>query len=387
MLEGLDQIDWKNMGAEIVPEVLMSYVQGKDLDFQTIRSYEKLFFLNSTGEELIYYNDFYHHFPDRKMIAVLVPFLTQILKLPNASSGNKTSILWDLSFIASYEGYLPSMESIPRHHEYAIELREMVWEGHDTYFTFLDSENDQEKTAAIDLLSRFHEYAEIVLSHLHQRLKVETDRWRVEILQNISEKCLRSNSAKTAAQEIIQEQVMTFLSENQQDSVRVAAFLMLIDMLESETPANVIEVMLEYYTKEVNKLKELPTRNIRPGRTLLMLGVEKGISAATKIMDQSSDMDTKFNAVYATLLLAFDPNFHPEDFGMYYPYEWQKVPSYKLEPPNGFYSSPVDLGKLNPTQKQVLETLLQHEWIWNHATNFKERFGLPEQPEELQKLL
>ena len=386
MLEGLDKVDWSGMDADIVPQVLHSYVEGRKVDYHTIKTYENIFFLNSSGEPIVYEQEFYEFFPDRKVIAKLIPFLIEIIRLPRINIDHKINILWDLDFIASLVDYAKDV-SLPEHHKYASELREMVWKGHDIYFKSLTSQNDDEKISVITLLSRYREYADIVLLQLLQRLQVETDKWRVKIMELISEHFLRTNEAKESTRQIIQDQLMSFLGKDQQDAIRITSFRTLIDMLGSETPATVIDVMLEYYMQPIEESLKLSLRPVRPGRVLMTLGTQKGVKAAIKIMERSSNIDAKFNAVYAALLLTFDPSFAPNDFHMHYPSAGETSPYYTLVTPSLFYSVNVDVQNLTAVQKQVLKVLVEQDWVWEYGTNFEERFGLPDERATMQKLI
>ncbi len=386
MIKDLDQIDWKSMDAEIVPDVLRSYIQGKKLETPTIKAYEALIFLDHSQHDLIH-NDFYKEFPDRKVITILIPFLIQLARSPEINTAEKANILWDLEFIV---GWVDSVDEkhYTEHYKYALELREMVWEGHDIYFELLSSENDREKIPIINLLSRYREYAEIVLPHLLQRLQVETDEWQVRIICAIFDLFLRSGRARESAKLIIQDQLLSFLSKDYQHAVRVASFLTLIDIWKSETPSTVIDVMLEYCMKQSRGWMRLPNYTIFPGESLLKLGSQKGIEVAIKIMEQSLNTGTKFNAVYASLLLAFDPNFAPDGFCIYYP-SISSPPSthYTLSTPSFSYSANADVQNLTAVQKRVLKVLTEQDWLWQYGTSFERKFGLPDKREAMRELI
>jgi len=389
MIDQLDQVDWSSMNADIVPLWLRNLLPDfRSNDFQGTHEATSLFFYNP-DEDTLNFQDFNKSFPERRVIAFIVPFLVDLVKRQDLKT--KDLVLRYLGFIAEYKRYISVNQQ--HHLSYAKELSELVWQGKDAYIATLENGTRQEKSEAAYLLIQFTDHLSTVFPILAQRVSAEDDEMKRIILRHISKYISFEKSDEFIRETAIRtfSPILYSLTKSDSaDSSKISSVLGLIDIHASNVDTSVVDLLSDYIITKPNQLRsvfnwDLQERHI--GVALIKLGDKRGIPVCIKIFNSSPDESFRLIALCASLAMAFLPEYDPSQFALVEFSEFgleKKVHGFDFILPD--YTPPV-LTVPNTLQKKVIETMFNDDWLWKLDSNANHRFGLPSRRDDLRKLL
>lgn len=375
-LAKLHQIDWKSRKAEDVPfriEELASPDAKVRKNAQRILE-EKILYADEDWQNI----DLGYGISSvlkTDVHTLIVPFLIDLLNLEE--DNDKSDLLWMLWFMAGYENFHYEEDIYV---ERARQISQAIWKGRDTYITLLTHKDASVRLASVELLVMDVERRGDNLSLILQTIQAEEEQvTKAQMLWEINEQIARNLRWSESDITIIKGLLLHYLTTENTHALKITSAVMLIDLLKSEAPPEAIDYLVETLINPIDpdhlsgQVSALSI-NIQ-GSRLLKLGVEKGIQAANRVIRYTQNPDTGSQAVFAALVLAFNPS-EAENYHTFLSPVMIHSLFRRQNPPT------IDIENLNAAQQMALQALTGAAWSWSIFDIFP-----PKQRAEILKFL
>lgn len=316
---------------------------------------------------------------------LIVPFFVELLSYEDDST--KAWILSMLRFLAEYVDFHDEGEI---YRERAMQIREAVWNEHDSYLNLLHHASASVRFAAFNTLSTFSEHIQDLLLPLLKAIETETDAdtkaLMIWYLKNLSPKNgMVDTDAKYLVTQFLHELVVS-----DDHAFQLVAAMILICFLKAEAPSDIIAIVVQSLIDEGAPPPFHPPflGEKERAKSILESGVEKGLPAAIEIIKATRHVENGCYAMMIALILAFTPATIPE-FGIrkLQGMGWNaNEVNFRVSVEENFKPD-LNLQTLSPSQQTVIAALVETDWIWWEKFNALEIFKLPAKRDALAKLL
>ncbi len=386
MLEKMSNIDWEQLQAPKIP----SWLYQMTSEDEKIRSEAHVHFGEQVLHTLAISDEIKLNnaelFRNNIQLTAL-PFLIELLEDDNVHDKNK--ILYAFHTMITYIHFIDSNDT---YYSKAMELRNAVWEYHDIYIDCLESRIRKTQIATIQLLAEFGEHGSYILSHFHRLIEGTHKKDLLSIvLWEINHNLLKDGKVIIRLPPEFVSYLEMLIESNPEHIIRITSAIILINTLDKNAP----EIAIIYLTKAlINRSDKPPLEyNIRTvlasvqAKILVKLGVEKGLSIAIQIIDESPIAENRFHALLAALILVFSTEQNSYNYTIIPSYKGSELEQYTLSLLHKDNVQSFNPTTLNTEQEKVLEVIVQNDWIWEIKSNVLEIFNLPKSRAELTKLI
>ncbi len=386
MLVNIDKVDWKIRYAEELP----NHIKNLASDDGQLSIYAQEYI-----EDKILYGGINFQDVDRgygisailasDILYLMTPFLIELLTYEQVKT--KAAILSMLRFMVGYVGFHYEGEI---YLDRAKQLRQVIWKENNLYLNLLVDADPSIRVAAFSLLSSFEEYAQRLLPPLLEKIREEgsTDTKSL-MLWNLKKLVIENEILDPEMRHRFIDLLHELIVPNQDYPVRIVAATLLIYFLRDEAPFEVINIVIQsiiYESDPPSPAHLIFMRAKERTKSLLDLGVEKGIPAAVEVMRHTKHLENGYYALMVALVLAFTPETFPE-YGIIRHYR-AGVPSNEvIFIVEESYQPHPDLQALDSLQKSVIKAIIEADWVWETDSNVLEIFALPTTKDGLSNLV
>ena len=383
MLEQLDKIDWKSLKhwagtAEEIPNLIRSLVSD---DAQEIKeTYTKLSLW------------FCHQGDVSKAGIASIPFLVEILQLGHLeSSAGIMNLLIEMSHGSRWSlngGW------------FFTETDQLVNKHVNVYLSHLNHPDTMARFNAIRLLcdSSLFEVDEtpLILQGIIDQYDVEPDDFNKAAIVLRIGYLFESSGQYLEAQRSNTTEFIKRIYESDNAEFRLVASFTLPKLLRKQTPQNLVDDLVELVANPPMRvtrdgkhtLPKSPLGNYGGGVndfaliSLWYLDQEARLTALEAAMERTSNVWESLNIAAALMHWTFVANTPA-----------QPSPSVGKRPDGtrgytyGIYIKHQDISSMSEFQKQVVSTLVNSDKAWTISSNLFEAYGLPNDREEVKKLL